>query len=474
MVFAMAIAWNLLILCALLQTIPLSCRAEDDPKAFAAESVLQDDGCDVDESPGLELLQKVAMKKRSRSVDLSESNLTSKSWLGRSKYHRKATTTTTTSTSTSLDTTTISTTTLAGVSDYLVLSTVGEDSSHAWVYRMDTGKLSYLVKGIDGDGGIAFDNYKGYFYVAGSNTIVRYVMAIREGHMMEYDFQPVVVAINVNPSAITITDESSVLYTDYEKQTINKIYDVTMILISTGQIQVENMEKVDYKWFLETYGQYGETIPEMLTNENCTCYQKGYVFVVYYDVGYVSSLESYTGSTFLMGMLHEGYKRGSVLQAETSPKILKDGTLPKPKALTHAWDSVYGFQMIPATDYEDASPLFMTLNGTMGDPPIVGDVTGALVAEVPPSANWPTAQSTVMAWDFKKPRGVVLYRGGDETVMVADETGVTCMSSALIMEGVPQTKLLNLTNVVGLLIVTITDDAIPLMVKRGDNNKIGQ
>jgi hypothetical protein len=494
MVLAMPKACQVRVLVVLLQICFIgsrswSCGTEEDLKTLAGESVVQhDDGeCAIadpvsqdsedDASSALALLQKsvTTLKKRSRSaeVELSEWSRARKSHHGISSMatNVRNTTMTTTSTTTSDLTTTATSTTIAGIQDTLLFTTTSPIDHHIWSYDMVSGRTQWLIRGIgEHNGGIAFDNDLGVLYIAlpKAKTILRYVLAIRYDQIMMYDFQPVPICEECNAEWITVTDQSDVMYTDPVAHTINKIYKSTLVLISTGVLQYNQLETIDYVDFYKEYGPPSVA----LVNQSLNCYQKGYIFQVYTDMGHPSGIETYTGSTILWGNLVDGYKRGTVVQGKVEP-IPHDGKIAAPVALTYAWDSIFNFYKRPGTSFEDASALFLALNGTVGLPPIPGDVHGALVAIPPTSANFPIAESIVMAWDFKKPRGLALYRGTDDTIMIGDETGITAMSSTLMVEDGSQFKLVNQSNVCGMLLIKKEDEAIPVMVNR-DNGEVGQ
>jgi len=382
------------------------------------------------------------------------------------------------STTTTTTTTSATTTTTDIGPDYLIVSSTTTGSIFS--FNQDTAQASVLTPNAGSNPvGIALDHNQGYLYYTDpcSRQIVRYELSIRDGQVDLYDQQPVPIAMGVDAEYILVNDDGNILWTDSVDHSIYKMYKDTIELVASGSVQPNQLSIVSY---MDIYLQIGKRVPSHCysnstvfpanCSENVTCEacqslsQMPYIYKLYTDVGTPSGVQLMPGNKLLWGNLVDGFTRGTVVEADFEPRLAHNQTsFAPPRALTYLWDSVFNFYQMPNNSM-GADTLFLTTNGTLGIPPIPGDVVGALIGITPGSINGPS-EAIPMDWNFVRPRG--LAWDGHDNLYIADDSGVSFVGTGRVLNDAIETPLFSLPGSSDLIVLKTSDPCYPLMVERG-------
>lgn len=372
---------------------------------------------------------------------------------------------------------TTTTTTVMGPS-YLIVSSTTAGSIFSWGLSAGAPANVLIPDAGSNPTGIALDHNLGYLYYTDprSRQIIRYVLSIRNGQVDLYDQQPVPIVQNVDADWILVNDYSNIFWTDPVDHSIKKMYYATIELVASGAVQPNQLSDVSY---LDIYQQIGGVVPSACIDQkvafpwNCTANvtcntcqelsQQPYVYTLYSNIGHPSGMQQMPGNKLLWGNLVDGYKRGTVVEAEAEPTLPAGAKAFSIRPLTYLWDSVFDFYQMPDNAF-GLNNLFLTTNGTLGIPPIPGDVVGALVAITPGSSNG-FSEKIAMDWNFVRPRA--LAYNGQSTLFIADDYGIRSVNTEMVMQDAPETQQLVLPGCAGLVLVQHSDACYPLMIERG-------
>jgi len=381
-------------------------------------------------------------------------------------------------------TTSTTTTTIVGP-EFMIISSGVTGSIYYWDFVSEDASVLVEFAGHDPKG-IAVDLNLGYLYYAEPilRQIIRYELEIRDGKLKLYDQQPVIIAQNIDAEWIDVNEFSNIFWTDPVAHAIHKMYFNTVQKVATGQFQPNQLDLVSY---MDVYLELGR-VPSICydalvefpancsTDISCSaCQDLGlspYVYTLYTNVGVASGMQVQPGNRMLWGHRYDGFQLGTVVEALNEPMLAPGQTEFKIDIITDVWDMVSNFYMMPRTGMGENN-LFITTNGTLGIPPIPGDVVGALLGITPnhthgdPSTQ-PHGRSTVVPMVTEGlTNPVSMVWNGHETLYIADSWGIKSVNSGEMLENSPVSKWLKIPGAVGLARIAQGDPCYPMMNTRG-------
>lgn len=429
--------------------------------------------------PALSLLQRSARltpKENVKVVDAEGSDAA-----GQVTSTQMATTMATTIAQTTYTTGTTSTTTTTDVGpSYFIASSRTTGAIYSWsTLSAQPGVL--IPNAGSNPTGIALDHNRGYIYYSdpGARQIVRYELCFRDGEMQLYDDQPVPIAVGVDAEWIAVNDLSNLFWTDPVNHSIKKMYFTTIDAVAAGSIQPTDLTVVPY---MDIYRQldkvpsacYDETVFPSTCYSNASCsacqqlHLQGYIYELYSNVGTPAGIQQMPGpgNLLLWGNRYNGFTNGSVVRAEAEPSLMPNQTSFPITPISYLWDQVFNFIQLPDTALGQGT-LFITTNGTLGTPPIPGDVVGAIVA-IPPDSDAGPSEAIVLDWNLDQPRQ--LAWNGHSKLYFADNAGIKYINPQMLDVGLLsslETTEFALPGTTGLIQMLPSAPCYPLMVAKG-------